>query len=341
MKTQEVLLSIVLEGEEVTEGKIPVSHLLELLGNLQKALLRTGQNLLAHQERTQTSPNPRRLKELLELELVEITHGSSQTVLRFARYLHQPPFSEMDEGLRVVETALAGIRHIQEAGDPLPTGFDRGVLLAWRDLGMLFTMGVRSIMFALNLPQNPLQVSYTQSGFETIQQRIKGSQETLLTVEGRLLMADFKETGMRLRVHPALGEPIVCLFDEDQKEEVLSCLLRRVRITGDAFQDPETGKINRIRVRDIEPLEDFTEAAAEIPIGEEPTYDFWNSRSIEELARIQGVTSTPDITRLYGTWPGETTEGKGVGHEGKHIVQDDFDAFVQELRHAGTKGGSR
>jgi len=131
-------------------------------------------------------------------------------------------------------------------------------------------------------------------------------------------MADFKEEGIRLRAHPPVGEPVLCLFDEELKEEVLENLLCRVRITGEALKDPITGKFNRVRICDIEPLEDLSEAIEGIPVGTGQVYDFWKSYSLDELAQMQGVHTVTDITTLYGTWTGESNDG--------------FKQFIQDLR---------
>jgi hypothetical protein len=37
------------------------------------------------------------------------------------------------------------------------------------------------------------------------------------TIEGRLLMGDFREPDFRCRIHPQVGAPITCTFDETQR----------------------------------------------------------------------------------------------------------------------------
>jgi hypothetical protein len=137
-------------------------------------------------------------------------------------------------------------------------------------------------------------------------------------------MADFKEEGMRLRVHPPIGDPVVCDFDEEQKEEVLENILRRVRIVGEAIKDPLTHKIQRVRIYDIEPLEDLAEAIDGVQLATPQYYDFWSSRTLEELAQIQGVKPINDITSLYHTWPGNLDDG--------------FEEFVEKLREESIAG---
>lgn len=326
MNDKNLLLALILEGRPVHAGRIPVSQLLDLLSGIQKVFYRTGQVLFGESKSTRKGPKLKRLKQLLDIDLIEVTHGSPSTLLRFEKRSEPSlfPESDPDYALRILEVAIKGIQEAQMPGESLPPGFDWGVLLAWRDVGRIFLKEISSITFELNHRPSPLRVQYTPQGFQVIQQRIRGPQTLLTTIEGRLLMADFKEEGMRLRVHPSLGDPVVCVFDEEQKEEVLENLLRRVRVIGEAFSDPVTGKINRVRIHDIEPLEDLSEAIEEISVVPAQVYGFWTSRTLEELAQMQGVQPVADITTLYGTWPGEREDG--------------FEDFVQELRQGNVIG---
>jgi hypothetical protein len=55
--------------------------------------------------------------------------------------------------------------------------------------------------------------------------------------------------------------------------------------------------------------------------------DFWQSPTIEELARSQDVRPMADVRAMFGTWPGKENDG--------------FEAAIDELRHpnmAGDKG---
>ena len=52
-------------------------------------------------------------------------------------------------------------------------------------------------------------------------------------------------------------------------------------------------------------------------------WTFWESRTLEELARAQNVQPIADARALFGTWPGEENDG--------------FEAAIEELRHPDTK----
>ena len=141
-------------------------------------------------------------------------------------------------------------------------------------------------------------------------------------------MADFKEHGTRCRVHPSVGEPVLCLFDEEQKEEVLENILHYVKVVGEAKEDPLTSKVTSIKIHDIQRLEDREDECADLlPQGAPLPMDFWRSLSLGELAESQGVNPIQDVKVLFGTWPGEENDG--------------FEDDIQALRQMSLSGGER
>lgn len=321
MNEREPLLKVRFDGEAVGPGKIPVGHLLSFLASMNKALQRTGRVLAGEAESVRRGRQPRNIKEEVALDLVLLTHGSPAAVLGFERRQTEMALPGMDPGLDIFERALSGLAAVQEANDKLPPGYDAGVLMAWRDAGTLFSKGITRIAFTLNHRDTQLTTNFTPEGLTRIQERIKGPQTNIRTIEGRLLMVDFKEHGTRCRVHPSVGEPVLCLFDDEQKDEVLEDILQYVRIVGEAKEDPLTGKIASIKIHDIERLEDREgEAADLLPKGTPISRDFWESPTLDELAQAQNVKPMMDVSALFGTWPGEMDDG--------------FEKAIDELRHS-------
>ena len=73
------------------------------------------------------------------------------------------------------------------------------------------------------------------------------------------------------------------------------------------------------------PATRLEDAAAESPVREGgPVLGiFWDSPTLEELARAQNVQAMTDVQALFGTWPGDEDDG--------------FEETMDELRHpAGT-----
>jgi len=323
----EPLLKIRFDGKAVGPGKIPVSHLLRFLVNLNKGLQRTGRVLSGESESARQGRPPQNIKSEIALDLVLLAAGSSAAVLGFDRTQDSPALPQMDFGLQILEKAIDGLESVQKTGydEVLPAGYDTGVLMAWRDAGVLFSQGIERVELTLNHRATPLTASFTPAGYERIQQRIKGPQINIRTIEGRLLMADFKEHGTRCRVHPSAGDPVLCLFDEEQKDEVLEDILQYVRIVGEAKEDPLTGKISSIKIHDIERLEDREDESVDLlPQGTPISRGFWESPSLDELAVSQNVQPLRDIRALFGTWPGEDDDG--------------FEAAIDDLRHREMSG---
>src|SRR5690606_38600299 len=137
----------------------------------------------------------------------------------------------------------------------------------------------------------------------------QGPKLNIRTIEGRLLMADFKEHGTRCRIHPSTGEPVLCLFGPEQRDEVLDNILQFVSVVGEAKEDPASGRIVSIDIHDIERLEEReTENTYLLPTGAPLGGDFWKSYSIEELALAQHVESAANVRSIFGTWPGDTDD---------------------------------
>lgn len=320
MSENDPLLKIRFEGNAVGPGKIPVSHLLTFLSNLTKAFQRIGRVLAGESESAKRGRQPQSIKEEVALDLMMLTHGSPAAVLGFERRQTRLSLPGLDMGLEIFEKSLTGLVEIQSAESELPTGYDAGVLMAWRDAGVVFSQGVSSIEFSLNHRTEPLTARFTPDGLTRIQERIQGPTTNIRVIEGRLLMADFKEHGTRCRVHPSFGEPVLCLFDDEQKDEVLEDILQYVRIIGEAKEDPLSGKIVSIRILDIERLPNKEEEAAELlPQGTPISYGFWESPNLDDLAQTQNVQPMHDVRSLFGTWPGE--------------LDDHFERIIDDLRY--------
>lgn len=233
---------------------------------MNKALQRTGWVLQGDAEGGRQGHTPWNLKEEVELDLVFLTDGNPSAVLGFERRQIAVPLPGMDFGLKVLETAIGGLTTVQKntLEDTLPDGDDIGVLMAWHDAGTLFHQDVTKIEFTLRQRAAPITTVFTPEGFRRIRERIKGPQTNIRTIEGRLFMADFKGYGTRCRVHPSAGDPVLCLFDEEQKDEVLDDILHYVRIVGEAKEEYLSGRIASIKIYDIERLEGRDDEAVDL-----------------------------------------------------------------------------
>jgi hypothetical protein len=318
--------SIKLEGPDVKPGRIRLDDFLRLGQEMLRAVERVALVLQGSADSLRSGRRPEDIRASISLDLVQITHGSPSAVIRFERSDSQVSIPGADTGLEAFEKFVQGLGYVTSDGDTYPPGYDAGVLLAIRDAGRLFDHGVDRIEFLLDQRKQPLKAQYNREGYTRIQKRIVGPQLNKRSIEGRLLMADFKERGSRLRVHPSSGEPVICLFDESLRDEVYRNILHFVRVTGEAKEDPISRKIVSVAISDIERIEAKEDQATEIlPSGAPLPGDFWQAMSFEELATAQGVRPLADIDALIGTWPGE--------------VDDGFEEAVHKLRQASMRTG--
>ena len=130
-------------------------------------------------------------------------------------------------------------------------------------------------------------------------------------------MGDFKESDTRCRVHPVLGDPVECRFDDSLKQEILESLMALVRVHGEATVATDTERVLRFDIRSIERLDDGSSELSGSPVGQ----SFWDAPSLRALAQSQSIGPMKNVESLFGTWPGEEHDG--------------FEEAVSELRRAG------
>ena len=239
------LLEIRFRGPAIERGRLPVAHLANFLDSWRKVVQRTGRVLRGEARSVRPGQPPQDLRSELEFELVTFDGEGDSASLGLERRLENTSFPEMDFGLKVIQSAIGGLREIgsRDPAEALPNGIDPGVLLG---------QGVQSIEFTLNDSSGGERSALDLAVLERIRERLTRPNVNIRKIEGRLLMVDFTGKEARCRIHPVDGEPIECLVDEERKEAVLANMLKDVLITGEVRLDPATGKIRSITVQDIE-----------------------------------------------------------------------------------------
>ena len=324
MTKRNAFFVVKLEGPGVKPGRVRLDDFLRLGQEVLRAVERVSLVLQGSAGSQRAGRRPQDIRSATSLDVVEVTHGSPSAVIRFERSEPQASIPDTDLGFEAFEKFVQGLQAVTSESEAYPTGYDAGVLLAIRDAGRLFDRGVDRIEFTLDHPTRPNCVVYDRNGYTRIQKRIVGPQLNKRTIEGRLLMADFKERGSRLRVHPSSGDPVICLFDESLRDEVYRSILHFVRVTGEAKEDAISKKIVSIQISDIERIESKEDQVTEVlPSGAPLPGDFWQAMSFDELAAAQGVGPITNIDALVGTWPGE--------------VNDGFEESIHKLRQANIK----
>lgn len=241
-------LKIHFAGPAVQNHRIALLDLVSFCRQLQAAVDRAARVLLGSSSSIQSGRKPAEIRNACALDIVAVEGGSLTLTCDLPVKQQVEIFDDLGEEALV--SVVNGISVLASPLESLPKGYDKGVLLALREAGRLFSHGISAINLDLQASKGAWHANYTPEIYQQITVRLHKPGANLRTLDGRLLMGDFKESGLRCRLHPALGQPISCSFDETQKEAVLSALTRYVRLTGHAKEDE--GKILAFKIEDIE-----------------------------------------------------------------------------------------
>jgi hypothetical protein len=315
--TNEPMLIIRVKGKATEGGRIALHDLMRLGNNVQRAVERVARVLVGHADSRRPGRKPSEIARSCALEVVALKQGS----FAVAFDLPKEQFEPMHLGVEAVEKLLEGLDQIGTNGEALPAGYDAGVLHSLRDMGRILGRGIDTIEAESRTQRARKTFSYTNQTRQRIIERIRGPVSNLRSIEGRLLMADFQQRAEQCRIHPAIGEPIRCKFDESLEQTVYEYLRSQVRITGETTEDPNTGRISSITITDIEPV--TLEGAEFDAISPDA---FWHDKTLDQLASEQVVGP---VTRLEDVW--------GAGSD-LWESDDDFDAFVSATKGDGNQG---
>lgn len=210
-------------------------------------------------------------------------------------------------GERTLEAFVQGISIVGDETSELPHGFDKGVLLALREGGKLFSLGLNSIDFELQCKSaKSLKSTYTPKVYERIIARIQEPVINKAIIEGLLLMGDFRDSSFACRIHPKVGKPIRATFGEEQKEAVLAAMTRRVKLVGETIE--VNNEIKSFKIEDIDIL-DFEQFA-----GGQEFHPFFDTQiDLDALAAEQAVPASVNLSDLKADfWPENEKEDEFI-----------------------------
>ena len=230
------------------------------------------------------------------LELTGIVAGSTGLLFRYAKPQQHLPMAAVTFGSEVLSRVAMTVREFEKNKD-LPVDVDPGVLASLQELGtVLERKSVTKI--SIRVPghdgrKGAIKAVYTPTVRERITARMKTPTREPLSIEGKLEMADFKDTGRICRIHPSIGAAVQCSFDPSMEDEVYRALRRPARVTGLARVNPHSGKVEEIKIEKIELMDELLVGAR----------NFTASYTIQQLAEMQGVRPLARPDDLAGGWP--------------------------------------
>jgi hypothetical protein len=306
---QKPLLRVRFAGTAIPYGRILLSDLLLFISNLNLAIERTVNVLLTGS--SIKAGRPQKAVQLASaLEVVAIKGGCFDLALDLRRDVNQP-FPSLDLGIEAISKLIHGLQ-VLSPDLPLPEGFDQGVLVAIREAGRILDHGIDEIQLSTPRFRRLGKINYNNTTRDKIISSIRILEQALVSVEGRLLMADVKEDTLRCRIYPSSGLPIPCQYHESLVPFIISNLRQFVRVRGEAKRDPNTYKIQSLTIYDIEPIEFRAEEVPTIL----PTSQFWEAKDFDALALEQNIYPIDDWQSLVGGFPEDA----------------DFDSFLLAIR---------
>ncbi|HYN14892.1 MAG TPA: hypothetical protein VES66_03775 [Terriglobales bacterium] len=307
-KRQEYLLKLKVQGPGVRPGAITVPDLLRICQATQDAVNRQAE---AMRGGVSLRPGPKSsvVYEECTLELLDIRKGSTVLPFRLAKPQQHLPIPEAQAfGAEVVTQVVATVKKIGSTYNG--ADFEAGVLASLKTMGEVLERGnISRIEWIVPLRRGGrkklLRAVFDRRVRDCVIERMKTPLVRPEKVEGVLEMADFKEQEHKCRIHPPIGQPVVCTFSPEQEEEVYEALRKPVRVAGTAKINPNSGRIDELAIQSIVPVE-------QLLVGAE---DFFSGHSIEELAQAQGVRPLENPKVLAGGWP----------------QSDNLDDFLEEI----------
>lgn len=229
------------------------------------------------------------------LELIGIKKGSTVLPFTLAKPQQPLPMPELTTfGREVVREVATAVKNLSSPRLPKNASFEPGLLDSLREMGEVLNKAVTKIEWIV--PGNghrALRAVFDKRVRDRVIERIKMPTTRNETVEGVLEMADFKEQEHKCRIHPLLGQPILCTFTPEEEDDVYAALRKPVQISGTATVNPNTGKVESIAIEKIGVVEQLLIGAKE----------FHSGRSLEQLAEAQGVPPLANPKILAGGWP--------------------------------------
>lgn len=299
-KRPKYALKVEVEGPGVHTKSIAIPDLLKICDAIQTAVHRQCEAMERPSAQTlRRGPITASAQEEATLELFGIVAGSTGLLFRYAKPQQPLPIpGRTDFGTEVLTKVAETIKQFERQKPPA-VETDAGVLDSLSQLGEVLQR--RTITrIKLNVPAHngksrTISATVNAAVFDRISARVKAPTHQQLTIEGKLEMADFKDTGKLCRIHPPVGQPLQCLFEPELEDQVYGALRRPVRLTGVVRLDPNTNRPQELKIEKIEILDELLVGAK----------DFFASRSLEQLAEAQGVRPLTNPNELAGGWPND------------------------------------
>lgn len=287
-------------GPATSAGRISLTELARIASTLQATLERIALSVAGG--RPKAGRRPQEIAEAVRLDFAGFRPGSAVLDLVRARaddLVADPRDDLLTESFTVLVAGLDEIQRGERPRGEVGRHFTRTVLNGLVNLcGGIGQNNLNYIEFSTGSTVHFTLDGRTQRNLRNIR-RSSVEHDTIIT--GRLHMGDFDPMSLRCRIDTNLGS-IWCDFDVELKDAVFDHMDQLVAARGTAEVDADGVNVRVLHITDI------------------TVVDTARSKSLDELAREQGVEPIDDVQQLRG----EPIE--------------DFDVFMQAIRVARGDG---
>jgi len=236
----------------VHSGRITIPDLLTLCEHAQNAVARQAEAMEGRQS-LRPGPKVMKVREECTLELTGIGRGSTTLTFSLAKSQQNLPqvatFAE--EVITEVTTTLKAFEK-RKRPELRP---DPGVLDSLNKMSeVLDRRGINRIEWIVpgkRKRTKTVKATVTKAVHKRLAESVAVPIKKEVTIEGRLEMADFRTIDERCRIHPPVGNPILCFFDRNLEDDIYKALRKTIRVTGEASINPVSNKTEQILIQSI------------------------------------------------------------------------------------------
>jgi hypothetical protein len=276
-------LVVQLQGPRVQPGKVLLADLHNITNALNTSLERFVMSRVEGVRSLRPGERGKPAREYLRLYLSDVRRGS--TLMEFQLAEDQCLLEAKKPGTDLLVEFVEGLGSIQDSRKEVPDGFDRGVLSGINLMKPAFSRGIDEIKFTVRGATKSVKSSFSSATSMRIDSLLLRPARNRRTLSGIILGADFSSPEVRFELYTKEGDAIPCISSEDDLSVVLDGLMQYARITGDAEEDPETGKISRLRADNIE----FISGTEPFKLPYGSIKEFWTGVDLEALIERQGI----------------------------------------------------
>jgi hypothetical protein len=205
-------------------------------------------------------------------------------------------------------------------------------MLALRSSGRLLGRGLDSIDIRLDSAAGSMESTLTPTVLEAVGRFLSAKSDAARTIDGQLLMGDFKPSSLRCRIHPPLARPITCSFSPELQPKVLNALTRFVRVVGQAHETG--GVLTSFTIGDLRVLGSAEPYLSAIEAGEQLASDWQTTIEIEPpRASLPALTDLKALADSQNIKPVLSHTALRGGYWPDEDDADSFNTTVRQWRH--------